>query len=906
MPDQTPAETPEQWGSVGGQIAAGMIDTIVQTDLAKFLGSNATDILTVVLATLFKLGAPIGTGFAKGIAAAEDIVAPELAEIAAAAVSDTFGTDIPASAFRQKRNRSGRNQAADQLGGAIINTIKGAGGPLEPSDAAAKRYLTMVTNMTLEGWYQGFIFEFMSSLVPWVDIGKIESFAGLDDSIANMLGLGRVTRSVLRPLVDATVVTPLRWHANKTYRPELLSPAEAVRQVLRGTWTREQGVEELARQGYRDDRIDALFNAQRKFFGPSDVRRFVERNHWSQETAIKHLRDQGYDEPSAQDAIRLAGLARFDQLEAQEAGIIIGAYASRDIDSLTFRGLLSRAVSVETERNLYVELAELRRTLNIKRLTLSQVEAMVRSGVLSVFDYRGTAEREGYPPEDVIALELQLRFELDRAKAIEDHRRELLEQRAAEKAAREAALAVRRAQIEAERALARRGGESDLERAVIRGQIPIARLEELYRARYDPDTVQILIGLVEADRVEYLERLEAAAEARQRGARRNVDAGAIERAFMASLLTAPEFTRRLRELGYDEGDADLLTRVVVARKAELDAAERTRAAAAAAAKVRSIDLGRFEQLVRRGARTFAQYDALLESLGFAAPARADMRDLLQIRIDDDGAARAARAAAEPLLQQRGLSLEQIRRGVLLGVVTTDAFERFLIDQNFSADARLVLLAELAADVAEAEAARARRNRPAPDRATPGLPLSIVRRAAQQGLITVQAYAERLEKIGYSADDIDLEIDLLLIELEEAARERERRERVPPAPASPGPTLAELERAVRAGVATIDAYVARAIALGRTSDDARMIGQVLELELGTLTAARKRHAEIEFELAGAGVSLKDLEGLVTGGEITLDAYVAELVRLEYAEAEAELLAQLLALELARAADKKGSG
>jgi hypothetical protein len=273
----------------------------------------------------------------------------------------------------------------------------------------------------------------------------------------------------------------------------------------------------------------------------------------------QHLKDQGYTEDEAVDALRLEGLRRFETLEGQEASAIIGAYAARDIDRSTFDTLLRAAVSIEPERALYTELAEVRRAVNTKRLTLGQVEAMVKSGVLAVIDYRAAAEREGYEPNDVIALELQLRWEMDKTRQVEEHRAELEASRAAEKEAKAAALAERKAAVEQERALHARGSEADLERAAVRGKIPLARLEEVYRAHYDDDTVQILLGLVEDDRLAYVAQQQAREDALKRAGRRNIDVGALEQAVLTHVLDLPAFQRRLVALGFSDGDADLLT-----------------------------------------------------------------------------------------------------------------------------------------------------------------------------------------------------------------------------------------------------------------------------------------------------------------------------------------------------------
>jgi len=896
MAEPTIAEQSEQWGSVGAQVTSAFLETLFKSDIGKFLIANGNELLTLLLKIALELTVPIGTALAKAIADAEDHVAPHLADMAAAAVSDAFGTNVPASTFARTRNQGGRQQASSALGAGVLRTIEGGTGALQPGQDGAERYLSMVLNMALEGWYQGFLLEFVSSLVPQFDIGKIESFAELDDTLAQALGLGRLSRRVLGPLIDAKVVTPFEWKLNKLYTPRLLAPGELARQIARGRGTRETWLEEFRRQGYREDQIEAILNGARKFFSASDVRAFVARGHWTKDTGLQHLKDQGYEPDAAEDALRLEGLHRFDQLEGQEAAALISAYADRRIDRVTFGGMLSEAVQPADERALLTELAEIRRAVNVKGLSPAEARACVKAQILSVRDYRLALERDGYEPDAILALELLLRHELEEQAAIEELRAAAVAERAAERAARDAALAARKAQIDADRALARRGAESDLEQAVVRGLIPFARLEEVYAARYDADTVAILLELVEDERLEYLARLQAREEALQRGARRNISAGDVEQAFMLKLLAPAELRARLLALGFDEADADLLTLTAVTRLAELDAARAQRKEADKRATTRKIDLGRFERLVRRGARTLAQYDALLAELGFEEASRAAMRELLELTIAEDARAREERDAGEARLRPRGLSLEQFRRGVLLGVKTVADFEQFLIAENFTADAQIVLLAELRAALADADAARRRRDEAAARVEARELPIGTAANAARLGVISPDAFVARLEGAGFSAEDVDVQLELLLLEIADVQAARARREAAEADAQLRGLSLADVERAVKAGVRSIEDYRARASQLGYTVAAVDDLVELLRLELAQLAEARRRRETIGGELVARNLSIGQLEEAVTKGFQSLDDFIAGVVALGYGLDDAELLAALLAVDL----------
>jgi hypothetical protein len=894
-PDLQIGTTPDviDYAEIAEQLAVGWLRRYAAGGVQKATVSAAIEAAGGINAVAWDLIVETALLAGKGLHLLEEPFLPVIAGIVAPVLSGLFGAEIDEGAFARKLAKGGGNEAARAIVTHFFKAIEGDGGAeIAPGTDGAARVASAAVAASLESSFNALVPSMLSHLFPF-DLGHFTEIMELPEDIIRSLGVGRLVRRAIGPLVTVCAATPMEWHVNKKYSPTLLPTGAAVQQILRGQGKADEWKEDLRRQGYSEKRIDALLNQGRKFFSPSDVRTFYSRGEWTGDQAEQHLRDQGYDADTAHDALRLEGLKRFEQLEGQEAAAIISAYASRDIDRSEMLSLLTTAVTPASERALYTELADVRRKANVKRLSLSQVEAMVKTGVLNMRDYRATAEREGYPLDEVTALELQLRWEIDKQHTIDEHRAALDADRAAAKAARDAAAAARRAQIDAERALSRRGSEADLERAAIHGKIPFDRVVEVYRAHYDDDTVAILVDELEGARQTYLDEQAARDAAKQRGARRNVDTGALDQAFVRGHLTAPELRGRLVALGFDAGDADLLVANAVDQKADADALAKKRAAADATAKKREIDLGRFERLVRKGARTMAQYVTLLQSLDVDEAAIPDFVDALQVLIDEDAAARSERQKAAAAPAPKGLTLEQFRRAVVLGVKTLDEFSAYLIANRYTTDAQEVLIAELRADLDDAELARRRRAAPTPGRATPGATLATIRRAAQLGIVSPDAYLDRLRALGYTDDDLDLELELLLTEIADTQEARRRRDADPPAGAPAGLSLAELERAVKAGVSTIEAYRARAVALGKSPEEIEVLAAVVEHEAQTLSAARAAHDNLGLRLAAAGDDLKALDAGVKDGSLTIVDYLAELAARGVDADEAQLVAAYVA-------------
>src|SRR4051812_34840980 len=99
MAEPTIAETAEQYREAGKEAVAGALEAVSQSEPAKFLAGLIADVLSVLLRTSFTALAPIGEGFARGLADAEDQLAPLLARFATEAVNDIFGTQLSEAEF---------------------------------------------------------------------------------------------------------------------------------------------------------------------------------------------------------------------------------------------------------------------------------------------------------------------------------------------------------------------------------------------------------------------------------------------------------------------------------------------------------------------------------------------------------------------------------------------------------------------------------------------------------------------------------------------------------------------------------------------------------------------------------------------------------------------------------------
>lgn len=899
------SETPEDFTKIADQLAAGIAKHLT-ADTVRDLGVGVvTQGIVAIIKVIAALAVPFAEAGAKTLVELEEPVVPVLAAFVAPIVSGIFGSEASEEAFHPRSGRASRAEPASAVVEAFNSSLYGDGATtIEPGDAGAKRLASAAVHATIEGWLNGKLPEILGDFIP-IDWLHFKEFTELSHEITHMLGLQRLVRSGFQPLVDVTAVTPMRWYVNKTFTPELLSPAEAIDLQLRGLWTSSQVAEECSRQGFSTERIEAMRILRAKYLPVADAMVLVREGLLPREIAIQSLRDQGWDAAIAELAVSAEEAKRHASIRDDAYVAVKNAFVSRRIGDAELAGLIPEIFPSPADQESHVTALQVMRSLNTKQLSPAEARACVKAGVLAIADYREALRLDGYEEDAVLALELLLETELNANADVEKLRKQKADDAAAAKQAAADAAKKRADDVAAQRELDRRGSLALLQRAVVRGLIPTSRYAEVLTPQYDADTVATMIALVEQDRADYVAQQQRAADAAKRAAVRHIDVGALQAAYLDNVLTLDQVRAQLTALAFDAGDAAILLSTMQARKTDLDAAKQQRADAAAKAKTKSIDLGRFETLVRRGHRTQAEYAALLTSLGYDAGSVAAMVDLLQLQIADDTAARDARAAAAAKATTTGLSLEQIRRAVILGITSTDAFQTYLVKNKYTVDAQTVLVAEVRLDLQEADAARAKRAAAEAVTVETHAPLATVARAARLGIVTPDVYAQRLIDAGYTDDDIAIEMDLLAVEIADLQAARARADAVKAASADHGLSLDQIARAVKIGATSIDVYRARAIELGYSDEDAATLVLVLAADVQSTQDAQARHDAIGGQLKTRNLSLSDLDAAVKAGQMTIDQYNARVLALGYGADDADLLTTLLVLKLSAAPPAGGT-
>src|SRR5262245_10730779 len=267
---------------IAGKAAAGGYDKELDTLTGGVAGAGAK-----IMAFTFSILDALIILAVRAIGKVAGQLDPAFGTFAGAVVGQMFDVDVPTQAFTNLTDKTSRADLSKKVGEALLAAFKGdqrdvGAGELVPSVSAAENYLGIMAGLAIEGW----VFDVFGGMVPFLHLDHV---GDLKDSMARVLGLGRLSRTVLRPFVSTLIAQPAQWAVNKQYRPHMLSAPEAVTAWRRGAITESTLEEILPRDGFGDDSIAFFKLPPLKPLSPADVELLITTGDWDTLRGLNEL-----------------------------------------------------------------------------------------------------------------------------------------------------------------------------------------------------------------------------------------------------------------------------------------------------------------------------------------------------------------------------------------------------------------------------------------------------------------------------------------------------------------------------------------------------------------------------------------------------------------------------------------
>ena len=339
---------------------------------------------------------------------------------------------------------------------------------------------------------------------------------------------------------------------------------------------------------------------------------------------------------------------------------------------------------------------------------------------------------------------------------------------------------------------------------------------------------------------------------------------------------------------------------IAQQKASAAAAKAAQTQALAADK--GVTVTQAETLVVDGLWTFEQLTAYLTAKQYGSDAIAAIVALLHAKMAKTAAATSTAATIAAGVKAKGLSLAQVQKAVLAGILTVDQLNTYLSNEGYStSDAQVV--SELTQDQLTAVQTKAAAKAAAA--AAAGLKhinLPALEHAVRLALTPIDTYNAALTKAGYDDMSITLLDGILNAQIASDKATAAAKANTTVTVGGKTATLAQIGNEVVAGIRPITDYTAALAAAQYGPADQLQLTQLLQLRVTHAQKALALHSDAQGKAVAKGIDLSAAENAVLGGINTIANYTAMLQTLGYDQVDVDTLVALLQAKVAAKAAK----
>lgn len=322
----------------------------------------------------------------------------------AAAMTDLLAVDVTADDIPAGGNPQQQLARAVTIGGKLhdllIQEFTGAvsGGTVNGEKAARA--------------FTGFNISFATSaavlsiVTELGSLGFFKQFREVGEEMAQALGLGRLHRQAMRPLIDVLVTKPYTRQLNSRYTPNLLKEAEYVKALSRGTMTEDQVNTALAELGYSADLRTEIIAQHTHHLTDREVFALVNAKELDPQRGLEVLVEDGIPEGIARLRLRAIQIERTARQRQAYLDELLSLAKDRFIPPETFSTLLDRVGLADEEAQVWRDRLGLYLDSHHKRLTFAQIEKLLVANQVNLGDFKAWADAAGY--DDTTELNLEI------------------------------------------------------------------------------------------------------------------------------------------------------------------------------------------------------------------------------------------------------------------------------------------------------------------------------------------------------------------------------------------------------------------------------------------------------------------------------------------------------------------
>lgn len=353
---------------------------------------------------LKNVGAEFALDVLQIVDAARKEIDPTVATMSVSILNEMLGTEFTAAHLATGEDVAAHLERASEIGGMFHKQLRGefqTEGDVTPDAGrgAAERFTGFLVNF-------GTATALLSIAGDLASFGKFEQFRELGVEVARNLGLGRLHRQVMRPVINTLIAQPYQWWLNQRFHPTQFKEGDLVSPFQQNLMPHDDIFKAMDLLGYSSDKIEALIKLHEKKISVSDVALFSRYGTLSAQDATVMLKDLGYPEEMADLVLKADDLRRADAavrtlITEMETRVINGELATEDF-SIMLDGLPIGPI----EKRFILDVAQVKVKAPHAHLTTAQAQKAFEEGVWTLDQLDGYFAERGYSADDTQTMEL--------------------------------------------------------------------------------------------------------------------------------------------------------------------------------------------------------------------------------------------------------------------------------------------------------------------------------------------------------------------------------------------------------------------------------------------------------------------------------------------------------------------
>ncbi len=330
-----------------------------------------------------------------------------VARISVIVLNELLGTEFRVEDMPTGEGIEAHIDRAERIGGLFLKQLMGElkdRGDLTVEDGAvaASRFLGLVINF-------GTATAFINLLGEFGSFGFIEGFRELGVQVARNLGLGRLTRLVLRPVIATLIDKPLQWGLNLQFHPEQLPLAQLVNPFTGAVMSEEIIFQDMELLGFSREKIEALIKLHQRRLNDTDVDILVRWGAWSREEGIRYIRNLGFPEEIAETVLNVIDLRRADQRVRDLVGVLESRVADGHLTVAEMEVVIDKLPLAEAEKSIISTIASYKVKTSHLHLTLGEMQTAFEQALVDLSEFEAYLVKRGFDENDrAIVVQLTL------------------------------------------------------------------------------------------------------------------------------------------------------------------------------------------------------------------------------------------------------------------------------------------------------------------------------------------------------------------------------------------------------------------------------------------------------------------------------------------------------------------